>query len=126
MKKKPAQKLIFVYNANSGARNAVMDSMHKVFRPSTYECNLCDLTYGTFSENRVWKRFRQDSVHKMVFMHKDEFAKRYASKFGYKFDFPIVLIEGDNGLEVLISNTELSELKTPRSLVRLVEERTKL
>ncbi len=124
MEKKAAKKLIFVYNADSGARNAVLDSMHKIFSPSTYDCNLCDITYGAFTENRIWKRFRKDSPHQMVFLHRDGFSKRYASKFGYKFDFPIVLIEGKKGLEVLISNQELNGLKTSRALIRLVKERT--
>ena len=124
MKKKETQKILFIYNANSGARNAVMDSMHKVFSPSTYDCKLCDITYGVVSENRTWKRFRQNSRDKMMFLHKDEFAKQYASKFGYKFEFPIVLIEGKKGLEIMISTQELNELKTAHGLIRLLKERT--
>ncbi|MFD2587684.1 GTPase [Croceitalea marina] len=124
MKKKTQQKIVFVYNANSGARNAFMDSMQKVFSPSTYDCKLCDITYGVVSENRTWKKFRQNYQHKMVFLHKDEFAKMYASKFGYKFEFPIVLIEGGNGLEVLISKEEMGGLKTSHGLIRLLKERT--
>lgn len=123
MKKAVSQKILFIYNANSGARNAVMDSMHKVFSPSTYDCKLCDITYGVISENRTWKKFRQNSLHKMVFLHKDEFAKRYASKFGYKFEFPIVLVEGEKGLEILISTQELNELKTAHGLIRILKER---
>lgn len=124
MKKKTTQKLLFVYNADSGTRNAILDSMHKMFSPSTYECNLCDITYGLVSENRTWKKFRQDSPYAMEFLHKEEFAKKYASKFGYKFTFPIVLTEGGNGLEVLIPTEELNTLKTAHALVRLVKERT--
>ncbi|WP_350290495.1 GTPase [uncultured Croceitalea sp.] len=123
MKKATSKEIIFIYNANSGVRNAVLDSMHKVFSPSTYECKLCDITYGVISENRTWKKFRQNSPHKMVFLHKDEFAKQYASKFGYKFEFPIVLVAGDNGLEVLITTQELNELKTSQGLIRLLKER---
>lgn len=123
MKEKNLQKLIFVYNANSGARNAILDSMHKVFSPSTYDCKLCDITFGVMTENKTWKKFRQESKHQMVFLHKDEFGKKYASKFGYKFDFPIVLIEGEKGLEILISTEELNQLKTAHALVRLVKKR---
>lgn len=123
MKKKSSQKLVFVYNANSGARNALMDSMHKVFSPATYNCKLCDITFGVVAENRTWKRFRQNSNHQMEFLHKDEFAKKYASKFGYKFEFPIVLLEGEHGLEVLIATKELNDLKTAHGLIRLLEGR---
>lgn len=103
----------------------VLDSMHKVFSPQTYDCKLCDITFGVVSENRTWKRFRQESDLKMRFLHKDEFSKKYKSKFGYKFTFPIVLFEGENGLEVLISTEELNQLKTAHGLIRLVKERTK-
>ncbi|WP_394975209.1 GTPase [uncultured Croceitalea sp.] len=123
MKKKEVQKIVFVYNANSGTRNAVMDSMHKVFSSSTYDCKLCDITFGVVSENWTWKKFRQNSKHQMIFLHKDEFTKQYASKFGYKFEFPIALLEGKNGLEVLISKEEMNSLKTPHGLIRLLKER---
>ena len=117
------QKLLFIYNANAGKANAFLDSMHKVFSPQTYDCKLCELTFGVVSENRTWKKFRQETDQKMVFLHKDEFAKKYKSKFGYKFSFPIVLTEGGNGLEVLISTEELNQLKVVHALVRLVKER---
>ncbi|MEL6306382.1 MAG: GTPase [Bacteroidota bacterium] len=118
------QKLIFVYNADSGKKNAVLDSLHKVFNPDTYDCNLCDITYGIIGENRTWKRFRKENQNPMEFLHRDEFQKTYASKFGYKFDFPIVLVEGEHGLEVLISAKELNSLQTPQALIQLLEERT--
>ncbi|MEM9075711.1 MAG: GTPase [Bacteroidota bacterium] len=123
MEKKNSEKLIFVYNANSGARNALMDSMHKVFSPSTYDCNLCDITFGVVRENRTWKRFREESDMDMTFLHKDEFQKMYASKFGYKFTYPIVLVEAEKGLEVFISTEEMNSLKTPHALIRLLKER---
>ena len=116
------QKLLFVYNANSGTRNAILDSMHKVFSPKTYNCKLCDITFGVFSENKTWRRFREDNQHQMVFLHKDEFAKGYKSKFGHKFTFPIVLTEGANGLEVLIGTEELNRLESAQDLIALVEE----
>ncbi|PRX57874.1 GTPase [Flagellimonas meridianipacifica] len=125
MNEKIREKLVFVYNANSGKKNAIVDSLHKVFSPSTYDCNLCDITYGVISENRTWKQFREDSTHDMIFLHRDEFTKKYASKFGAKFTFPIVLVEGVNGLEVFIGTDELNELKSSKELIQLIKERNK-
>lgn len=119
------KQLLFVYNANSGKRNALLDSMHKVFSPSTYDCNLCDITFGLVGENRIWKKFREQSKMPMSFVHKDEFTKSYASKFGYKFTFPIVLLEGNNGLEVFIPTEELNELQSAKELIDLIRERIK-
>ncbi len=118
-------KLVFVYNANSGTRNAILDSMHKVISPSTYDCNLCDITFGVLAENRVWKKFREQSQIPMSFMHKDEFSKAYASKFGHKYTFPIVLLEGNDELEIFISTEELNALKSPQELIDTIQERTK-
>lgn len=123
MEKRIREKLIFVYNANSGVRNAILDSMHKVLSPSTYDCNLCDITFGVVSENREWKEFREANPNKMDFLHRDEFSKMYASKFKYKFTFPIILVEGERGLEVFVSTEELNQLKTSKELIELIETR---
>ena len=121
--KKKIQQLLFVYNANSGARNAILDSMHKVFSPSTYDCNLCHLTYGLLTENRVWKKFREQSKIPMQFLHKDEFVGDYASKFGLELTFPIILFKNGNVWDILVSTGELGQLKTPQELIGLIRGR---
>ena len=110
-------KLIFIYNVNSGKLNSVIDSAHKILSPHTYNCNLCTLTFDTFSENRQWKKFRETSNIEMDFLHRDEFEKGYASKFGHKFTFPIVLIENNNELEVFITAEKINELKSVGELM---------
>ncbi len=117
------QKLLFVYNANSGKRNAIIDSMRKVLRSQTYDCKLCELTFGVVAENKNWKRFRKENEQRMDVLHKDEFSKLYKSKFGYKFTYPIVLTEGENGLEVLIATEELNQLNSTQDLISLVMKR---
>ncbi|RDY58880.1 GTPase [Flagellimonas nanhaiensis] len=117
------QRLVFVYNAESGIRNAILDSIHKAFSPSTYQCGLCSITHGLVGENQEWKKFREQGAYQMEFLHKDEFQKKYASKFGHKFIFPIILTEGKRGLEVLISDKELEEIKTSKNLISLINKR---
>ena len=118
-------RLIFIYNADSGLRNALLDGAHKALSPNTYQCNLCDLTYGVFKERKAWKKVRQEMEWNMEFLHKDEFKKQYASKFGHKFEFPIVLIALDDELQVFISARELNELKTMEALIDLINKRGK-
>ena len=118
------KKLIFVYNADSGLRNLLIDGAHKIFSPATYECNLCDITYGAFTENSIWKKFRQESDLEMVFLHKDEFSKTYKSKFGHKFTFPIVLSETNQGLEVLVKTEELNGMADAKELIAMLHART--
>ena len=116
-------KLVMVYNANSCKANTLLDVAHKLLRPSTYTCSLCKLTHNTFTEHRLWRNFRKASSHELEFLHKDEFQKQYASKFGYKFKFPILLIENQGNLEVLISSEELDQLTTTKELINLLKSR---
>ena len=51
--------LLFVYNADSGPLNALLDFGHKIVSPGTYPCSLCRLTYGTFGMRREWREFTQ-------------------------------------------------------------------
>lgn len=120
--KKPT--LIFVYNANSGLGNALMDTAHKVLSPNSYACNLCGITYGLLTENRQWKKYRESSGIEMQFLHKDEFKKEYASKFMFQLNFPVVLAIVGMELEILIGSEELNTLKSTQELIALVEERT--
>lgn len=123
MSKTEFSKLIFIYNANSGKLNSLLDSAHKILSPSTYDCRLCEVTFGIFTENSIWKKFREQSSLEMIFLHKDEFANEYASKFGHKFTFPIVLAEAHNDLEVFVGTDELKNLKNASDLIALITER---
>lgn len=119
------QKLIFIYNADSGLRNMIIDGAHKILSPNTYECKLCEITFGAFTEKNIWKKFRKKSEIQMEFLHKDEFKKQYASKFGYKYTFPIVLEATENGLEIYIKTEELKALENAKKLIELIDKRTK-
>ena len=123
MEKAQEQKLIFIYNADSGLRNLIVDGAHKILSPKTYECSLCAITFGAFTEDSVWKKFRKEMNLQMEFLHKDEFDKAYASKFGHKFTFPIVLGETNKGLEVFVKTEELDGLENAESLIGLIRER---
>ena len=123
-------KLIFVYNANSGKLNAWLDSAHKIVSPSTYNCRLCDLTYGVFKENEEWIRFREselirNNVEQMEFLHIDEFEKKYKSKWLPKYDYPVILTATDQGLEIFMSATQMSEIKTTTDLIKNITAKLK-
>ena len=42
----------FIYNAKSGLANSIFDLAHKLISPDTYECNLCKITHGAFTETK--------------------------------------------------------------------------
>lgn len=116
-------KLIFVYNANLGKINAVLGSFHKIASPETYDCNLCAITFGNFSENKAWKDFRETSEVEMTFYHKDEFLKEYQSKWLPKYDFPLILLQENNELRVFLSSEELNKLESAEVLIEEVTKR---
>lgn len=117
--------LILVYNAHSGIGNSLLDSAHKIMSPSTYDCRLCSLTYGAVRERKEWKLFRERSTIPMIFYHKDEFLRVYASKFAAKFTFPIILAETGEDLEVLVTTTELNAIEDTSVLIEIVKFRMK-
>ncbi|MFT5103862.1 MAG: hypothetical protein ACI86C_001522 [Candidatus Latescibacterota bacterium] len=116
-------KLIFVYNAVSGSTNALLDVVHKVVSPSTYTCNLCDITFEIISEKKEWKDFREASNIEMVFLHKDEFLKQYRSKWLPKYVFPIVLSEENYGLEIYITPEVINNLEDSKALIQEIAKR---
>jgi hypothetical protein len=108
--------LIFVYNANSGKLNTLLDVGHKLLSPKTYECNLCKITYGNLLERKAWKQFRETTKHEFTFMHKDEFEDRFKRSYSY----PIILKLNDT-LDVLVDATKLNELNSVDELIDLLK-----
>ncbi len=110
-------RLIFIYNADSGLANTVKDIGHKLFSPATYDCLLCSLTHGTFRENPEWKEFRQNATCEMVFLHRDEFEKKY----GKQMEYPVILKE-NGSLDVVISREQLAGYSSLQQLISAVKE----
>lgn len=112
-------KIIFVYYAKSGIGNSILDIGHKVLSPNTYKCNLCDLTFGLFTENAEWKKYRESSDYKLEFLHKDEFEKMYNEKRVY----PIILgLNKENIFTELINSERLNTINTVKELINEINE----
>jgi hypothetical protein len=109
-------KLIFVYNADSGVLNTLLDIGHKILNPSTYQCNLCKLAYNTFSEKEAWSEFRKRSDAEMVFLHRDEFERTY----NLKFEYPIILKQNTK-VEIFLSKTSIDSYQNTDQLIQAIE-----
>jgi hypothetical protein len=125
------KKLIFIYNADAGGALAgFKDTLHKTFRKSTYQCNLCQVTFGAFGMKKDWKNFVNDldnpvefmkkDKFKFEFLHKDEFEDKYIVE---NAKFPSAYYEKDNGLEVFITQEEMNAVKTIDQLKDLVNKK---
>jgi len=126
-----SRKLIFVYNAESGGfLTGIKDTLHKSFRKSTYECNLCAVTFGAFGMKKDWKNFVNDldspvefmkkDKFKFEFLHKDEFEDKYVIE---NAKFPSAYVETDNGLELFINQEEMNAVKSIDELKDLVNNK---
>lgn len=115
--------LILVYNANSGKTNSLIDSAHKLLSPKTYECKLCELTFGPIAENRKWKAFRKSSDIEMIFLHKDEYQKQFKSKFEKLYDLPVILHQDNYDLSLLLGKDELNEIEEVETLIEVIKSR---
>lgn len=116
-------KLLFVYNANSGTLNALFDAGHKLFSPSTYKCSLCTLTHDTFTENTIWKTFREDSNLKMEFYHKDEFETTFPN---VKMIYPTVLKLNGNQISTVLSGDVINEIVDVEELISSLKTKVKM
>ncbi len=115
-------KIIFVYNANSGVMNTILNIRHKILSPDTYECNLCNITYGILKENKEWKTFRESSNDELEFLHKDEFEEKYQQVR----DYPIVLmINKNNELHELIDKDDLNKMESAKQLIQKLQNSIK-
>ena len=122
MSEKKNNKLIFIYNADSGLLNTVKDFWHKALRPSTYQCNLCQTTFGTFGAKKEWKSFINTLEVDTEFLHKDEFLESYDVQDA-KYPSAYLLEEGV--LRLLISQEEMDKVTTTTEMEDLVSSKLK-
>jgi hypothetical protein len=118
--------LIFVYNASSGVNNSLLDSVQKLLKPESYECKLCELTFGVISENKTWKAFRKQSDMEMIFLHKEEYRRKFKSKFEQLYDLPVVLYQDNYDLSLVIGKEELNQIEEVEILIEKIKARVDL
>ena len=116
------EKLIFIYNADSGLVNTVKDFWHKALRPSTYQCNLCQTTFGVFGAKKEWKSFINDLGIESEFLHRDEFLGKYDIKDA---KYPSAYILKNGNLSIFISQEEMNKVTTLTEMEELVSTKLK-
>jgi hypothetical protein len=100
--------LLFIYNADRGITNALLDTGHRIINPDDYPCPLCLVTYGPFGMKRDWKKFIATLPYKVTFLHKNELPTRLQKVLK---DFPCLMLESSEATRILISSEEFREIK---------------
>ncbi len=112
---------IFIYNAKSSFYNKLTGFVHKAISPSTYECDLCNLTHGTFKAKKEWNDFLAKLPFKYEFFYKDNLDPTI---FGRQTMPPVIFFRTIHGeLTEVVSNEKLSHLS---SSMELIEELMKI
>ncbi len=110
------EKIIFVYNADSGLFNTLSDFAHKMISPKTYSCNLCAITHP-FRMSKDWKAFIESLAVEIEFLHRDELDKKYGIT---KIPLPTVFKLEGRKPDLLIRAEEINLCKTLEDLKALV------
>ncbi|GAB4339855.1 MAG: hypothetical protein Kow0037_25340 [Calditrichia bacterium] len=115
--------LTLIYNAASGRRQAVLDSLHKALHPQSYPCDLCRLTHHFWGERKTWANFRKKLDGSISVYHKDEIPEELMHLAA---NLPVILVNTTAGWRILLKKTEIrqcanAEDLTGQILIRLQE-----
>lgn len=106
-----APQLTFVYNASTGFFNKLTDFAHKVLSPQTYACNLCALTYGTFTMKAEWAAYLDKLGLEIVFMYKDTWEAAHDPEV-----YPLVALQTQAGMKIILPAAALTKMTTLHQL----------
>ena len=113
--------LIFIYNAKSGIVNEFLDLAHKIISPSTYNCNLCAISYGNFTMKKKWSDYISSLPVRSTFTYKDK-----VSEYGYdNIKLPSIIFQDKSKSKVIISSEEINKLKKIDQLINILSDRLK-
>ena len=119
--KENESELIFIYNAKSGIVNEFLDLAHKIISPSTYNCNLCAISYGNFTMKKKWSDYISSLPVRSTFTYKDK-----VSEYGYNnIELPSIIFRNGSRSKVIISSEEINKLKKIDQLINILSDRLK-
>lgn len=115
------RRLVMVYNANAGILAGVMDSVHKIVSPATYDCRLSAVTHGLTSMKRDWRAFLEETGMELLIHHRPDFRQAFPQAANWPL--PLVAVEQDGELTQLISAQDFAAIPDLPALVAVVRAR---
>ena len=113
-------KLVFVYNADSGFFNLLADMAHKIVSPETYDCQLCMLTHGNLGMREQWKEYLESIDAELEFLHRDEFLKSYGQ---HDAVLPALFLVRKGEAELFMSEEEINSCESLDVLIEKLDNR---
>jgi hypothetical protein len=114
--------IVFVYNADGTPAGKVKDFVHKIVRPSTYQCQLCAVTYGFATMKSEWRSFVDSIDAEVSFLHRDDLGVDHVGIVGAAL--PGAWRRRDGGpWEVVLDAPTLRSCDTLNDLIGLLRDR---
>ncbi len=114
--------LLIVYNADRGFFNAISASTHKLLSPRTYDCPLCQHTFGVTGMLQPWKEYIDMQPLSVAFTHRNEFHKDYPEHKSITLP-AILLVDPENGITNVLDARCVREAKNLSELISQMEKR---
>lgn len=115
LKMDESRELVFVYNARSGLFSKMTDFAHKIVSPTTYACNLCNLTHGTFEMQQEWSQFLKELPYKVTFQYRN-----LATDLRDSEKAPLLLLKQEGETTVLLSAEDINAIHSLSELIKMV------
>ncbi|MDG1334210.1 MAG: GTPase [Crocinitomicaceae bacterium] len=112
-----SHKLVFVYNANTDPVSVIVDYAHKVFKPSTYKCELCELTHHNLGQRSAWKKFKKRSKVEMEF----KYIRGFEAEFNLQYEYPVILERTADGFHQIMGKKEFQKIESVEELIEKLE-----
>ncbi len=97
--RKDIDRLLFVFNADSGAFNAFLDSAKKLLMING--CALCSITHGLTGEKSDWKHCKEEIGVPIDYVHRDEIDEDLEALVGDQL--PCIVADADGERVLLIT-----------------------
>lgn len=114
-------RIIFVYNEDSGLFNAVAGWAHKALSPATYQCALCGITFGPTGMLVPWKSYLERLPFPVTFLHRDEFRVQFPAQA--TLPLPVILVEQAARTETLLAADEIRAAGGLLGLISRMQDR---
>lgn len=91
---RPIDRLLFVYNADYGPLDAIVDSAKKLL--SINGCALCSLTHSLAGEKSEWQSCRETLGVPVDYVHRDELTPALRAVVGGRLPSVVAQVGGEN------------------------------
>ncbi|RLB53802.1 MAG: hypothetical protein DRJ42_10895 [Deltaproteobacteria bacterium] len=107
MDKVPVDRLLFIFDADSGLWDAFVDSAKKVLRING--CALCQITHGLVTEKSEWRQCQEALGAPIEYLHRDEIPPDLLPLV--EGELPCIVAEHDGKRTLLLASETIARCR---------------